>query len=173
MSLLFFAAILGCAGFVALKKGPRFLRLILTLLLVLGLLAGCTPPPAQSSPTPSVTVSASPTATPTVSPTATASPKPSPTVKPSLTASPTPTVAPVTRATPTPTPSPTAKPTPEPTVEAKVSEPVGEIVFIAPYSGTKYHRSENCRSLKKARSVESLTRSEAVEQGYDPCKICY
>ena len=46
-------------------------------------------------------------------------------------------------------------------------------VYIAPYSGTKYHAKKSCRGLRNARETEKITKKEAKEQGYTACKICY
>lgn len=43
------------------------------------------------------------------------------------------------------------------------------IVYITD-SGKKYHQ-ENCRSLKKSKTSISL--SDAIAKGYEPCKICH
>lgn len=44
-----------------------------------------------------------------------------------------------------------------------------QIVYIAPRSGTKYHFSQNCRGLSRAKSISSLSLSDAEAQGYDKC----
>ncbi|MCC6798193.1 MAG: hypothetical protein IT366_23975 [Candidatus Hydrogenedentes bacterium] len=49
----------------------------------------------------------------------------------------------------------------------------GATVWIAPYSGKKYHRTSGCRGLSNARSTQSLSLSEAMSQGYTACQICY
>jgi len=49
----------------------------------------------------------------------------------------------------------------------------GATVWIAPYSGKKYHRTSGCRGLSNARSTQSMSLSEAMAQGYTACKICY
>ncbi len=48
----------------------------------------------------------------------------------------------------------------------------GEIV-VAPYSGQRFHASEDCWGLENARDTERVTRLEAVNMGKTPCKICY
>jgi hypothetical protein len=45
-------------------------------------------------------------------------------------------------------------------------------VYIAPYSGEKWHVTPNCRGLSNARSVAPLSFREAQQRGYAPCKIC-
>lgn len=45
----------------------------------------------------------------------------------------------------------------------------GTTVYVTT-TGTKYH-VENCRSLKK--SKVSISLSDAIAKGYDPCKICH
>lgn len=47
-----------------------------------------------------------------------------------------------------------------------------EIVYIAPYSGTKYHLDEFCRGLSNAREVESMSLEDAELDGYEACDIC-
>lgn len=49
----------------------------------------------------------------------------------------------------------------------------GAKVYIAPYSGTKYHISSTCRSLRRAREIQKIKKSRAVALGYTPCRICY
>lgn len=44
-----------------------------------------------------------------------------------------------------------------------------QTVYIAPRSGTKYHFSQNCRGLSRAKSISSLSLSDAEAQGYDKC----
>lgn len=46
-------------------------------------------------------------------------------------------------------------------------------VYVAPYSGTKYHCTQSCRGLSRANSVVKITKKSAKEQGYTKCKICY
>lgn len=55
----------------------------------------------------------------------------------------------------------------------QVSSAASETVFIAPYSGKRYHATESCRGLSNARSVEAVSLSEAQGRGLTPCKICY
>ena len=45
-------------------------------------------------------------------------------------------------------------------------------VYVAPESGKKYHNSKNCRGLKNANKIVSMTKKEA-KKNYDACKICY
>lgn len=42
-------------------------------------------------------------------------------------------------------------------------------VYIAPLSGSKYHLDDDCRGLRKAAHIESLTLEAAIEQGYELC----
>ena len=42
-------------------------------------------------------------------------------------------------------------------------------VFIAPYSGKKYHYNKNCRGLSNANSIKSVSLSTAKNQGYTLC----
>ena len=46
-------------------------------------------------------------------------------------------------------------------------------VYVAPYSGTKYHCTRSCRGLRNARSVERISKRSAQAQGYTKCRICY
>ena len=46
-------------------------------------------------------------------------------------------------------------------------------VYIAPYSGKKYHNHKDCRGLRKARSKKRITLTKARKLGYKKCKICY
>lgn len=45
----------------------------------------------------------------------------------------------------------------------------GEMVWI-PKSGSKYHNNENCSNMKNPTQV---TKEEAEDRGYEPCKKCY
>jgi len=47
-----------------------------------------------------------------------------------------------------------------------------QTVYIAPYSGKRWHTTRNCRGLGRARSVEAISLSEATARGLTPCKIC-
>lgn len=46
-------------------------------------------------------------------------------------------------------------------------------VFIAPYSGTKYHSSSRCEGLENASSIKGMSITDAIDQGYKPCGYCY
>lgn len=48
-----------------------------------------------------------------------------------------------------------------------------KVVYVAPESGTKYHKYSDCRSLKNADYVRSMTPKKAKKAGYTKCKICY
>ena len=45
-------------------------------------------------------------------------------------------------------------------------------VYVAPYSGTKYHKTKKCRGLKNARKIDKISRSRAKKLGYKKCKLC-
>lgn len=47
--------------------------------------------------------------------------------------------------------------------------PVGDIVWI-PRTGSKYHSTPDCSNMKNSLQV---TKEEAEERGYEPCKKCY
>lgn len=44
-----------------------------------------------------------------------------------------------------------------------------QIVYIAPYSGERYHYNKDCEGLEDAKSVDEMELGEAQEQGYTPC----
>ncbi len=67
-----------------------------------------------------------------------------------------------------PTTAPTTKATTEPE-NIPVVDPVGDMVWI-PKTGKKYHSSSSCSNMKNPSKV---TRSEAINRGYDPCQKCY
>lgn len=46
---------------------------------------------------------------------------------------------------------------------------VEKVVYIAPYSGTKYHYNPNCRGLSNANSIQEISLSEAQSLGYGLC----
>ena len=49
----------------------------------------------------------------------------------------------------------------------------GYTVYYAPYSGERYHRTSNCSGLRRARSIASTSKEDAVSKGLTPCGICY
>lgn len=51
-------------------------------------------------------------------------------------------------------------------------DPLDQVVYIAPYSGRRYHSSPDCSGLRNARSVEGMFLTGA-EEYLTPCKICY
>ena len=65
-----------------------------------------------------------------------------------------------------PAPKPTPTPTPEPEVS---SEETTDMVWI-PNSGSKYHSHSGCSNMKNPRQV---SRKEAEELDYEPCKKCW
>ena len=44
-------------------------------------------------------------------------------------------------------------------------------VYVAPYSGTKYHSRKSCRGLNNARRIKAYKLSELPSK-YKPCSIC-
>ncbi len=64
-------------------------------------------------------------------------------------------------------PSETTPPTTSP--PATEPEEPAEMVWI-PTSGTKYHSNESCSNMKNPSKV---TKEEAIDRGYTPCKKCY
>ncbi|MFZ2538926.1 MAG: hypothetical protein WAX04_08485 [Oscillospiraceae bacterium] len=53
--------------------------------------------------------------------------------------------------------------------QTTAAQPVGQTVYIAPDSGTKYHFDSSCRGLSNANSIVSMTLSDAQAQGYTLC----
>jgi uncharacterized lipoprotein YmbA len=45
-------------------------------------------------------------------------------------------------------------------------------VYFAPASGTKYHRTQDCRGLSNAKSTSITTPETGQRKGLSPCKIC-
>lgn len=43
------------------------------------------------------------------------------------------------------------------------------MVYVAPYSGQRYHFNENCRGLRTANYVSELTLEQAISSGYTLC----
>lgn len=64
----------------------------------------------------------------------------------------------------TPTTPPTTTPSTQPT-----TAPVADMVWI-PKTGSKYHRNSSCSNMKNPSQV---TKSQAINRGYEPCKKCY
>jgi hypothetical protein len=44
-----------------------------------------------------------------------------------------------------------------------------QIVYIAPYSGERYHFSKDCKGLESSESVEEIKRQDAHYEGYTLC----
>lgn len=53
--------------------------------------------------------------------------------------------------------------------EEEEEEPSGPMVWI-PRTGSKYHSNSRCSNMKNPSQV---SKSEAVNLGYDPCSKCY
>lgn len=49
---------------------------------------------------------------------------------------------------------------------------LAEIVYITK-TGKKYHASENCRGLSRAKSISKIDKAKAVQMGYTACKFEY
>lgn len=46
-------------------------------------------------------------------------------------------------------------------------------VYVAPYSGAKYHIKKSCWTLKKAKSIKKVTLGKAKSMGFkSACKVC-
>ena len=48
----------------------------------------------------------------------------------------------------------------------------GDTVYVSTGSGTKYHKSPSCRSLRRS-GTRAMSLAEAQDEGYTPCKNCY
>ena len=98
---------------------------------------------------------------------------PEPTTKPTTmpTTEPTtePTTPPTTEPAVPPTTAPTTQPTTEPSTAPTASEDTEDLVWI-PQSGKKYHIKSTCSSMKDPTQV---TKEEAENRGFTPCKRCY
>ena len=70
--------------------------------------------------------------------------------------------------TTTTTTTTTNKSTVTSTTTALTEEQKGDVVYLT-NTGTKYHR-EGCRYLNTSK-IE-ISKSEAIAQGYEPCKVC-
>lgn len=65
--------------------------------------------------------------------------------------------------------------TPESTDSAESAERAlsvadGDAVWIPTHGGSKYHESASCSGMN---SPEQVTKEEAVQRGFTPCKRCY
>lgn len=54
---------------------------------------------------------------------------------------------------------------------ATAQKPKDETVYVTP-TGKKYH-GKGCKTLNRSKTVTEMKRSEALKQGYEPCKVCY
>ena len=64
---------------------------------------------------------------------------------------------------------PVAAPAPEAAAPAAQDRTV---YVTASGKGKKYHLDPNCRTLKRSKSVVSMTESEAIAEGYTECSVC-
>lgn len=58
------------------------------------------------------------------------------------------------------------------TVDAIEDVLFDDVVYITA-SGSKYHSTASCSGLSSAKAVYETTLAEALEDGYEPCKICW
>jgi hypothetical protein len=55
-------------------------------------------------------------------------------------------------------------------METKPPIQTDPVVWVT-QSGKKYH-TESCRTIQKSKNLISMTKTEAIEKGYEACKIC-
>jgi beta-lactamase superfamily II metal-dependent hydrolase len=61
----------------------------------------------------------------------------------------------------------------QPAPEAAAPAAQDRTVYVtASGKGKKYHLDPNCRTLKRSKSVVSMTESEAIAEGYTECSVC-
>lgn len=72
--------------------------------------------------------------------------------------------APAVRYTPPPAPVPVPAPAQQPAQTTSV--------YIAPDSGECFHSRPQCSGLQRARSIQPVSRDQAVARGLRPCRIC-
>lgn len=165
------------------KQYPKISCVIFLSVLMVTILPSCTTLDEASQQSTSTTLSedvianAAPTEAPTVIPTDTPAPTaiptevptPEPTIAP--TATPEPTIPPTQEPTATPTtvltPEPTIAPTPIPT---PTTTPVSDVMVWIPQSGSKYHSKSSCSNMEDPKQV---TKTEAINMGFEPCKRCH
>ena len=68
---------------------------------------------------------------------------------------------------PKPTPAPTPKPTPKPT-----PAPATDKVYWTE-TGSRYHKTEKCVTLKNAKRIFSGSLENGKLNGRTPCKVCW
>lgn len=156
----------------------KFLSLVLAFVLVTSLCAcdldtlQSTQPASAAQPTAAATVATTaPTETPTTAPTVapTEAPTATPTVAPTKTPTKKPTEAPTVAPTVAPTEKPTEAPTEKPTEVIHDSE-YEVMVWIPTKGGKKYHTYAGCSNMD---DPEYVTKEEAEELGFTPCKRCH
>ncbi len=54
--------------------------------------------------------------------------------------------------------------------EAENTPYTGEFVYVTEH-GSKYH-APGCRHIQDSENLRKLTRDSAIEEGYEPCKVC-
>ena len=54
---------------------------------------------------------------------------------------------------------------------AAAAEAQQETVYIAP-TGKKYHRN-GCRTLNRTKNPTPISKQDAIDQGYEACKVCH
>lgn len=56
-------------------------------------------------------------------------------------------------------------------VNATAQEPAPEAAVYVTKAGKKYHK-ESCKVLKRSKIRIGMSRKEAKEKGFTPCKVC-
>ena len=56
-------------------------------------------------------------------------------------------------------------------LKSNADAPVSDIVYFTP-NGKKYHKSQNCSTLSRSKTVDSSTVREAESKGLTPCSVC-
>ena len=67
-------------------------------------------------------------------------------------------------------PSDTAQQTVQTVTEEPTELPEGTLVWVPTKGGKKYHATATCSSMQEPKQI---TKAEAEEQGFTPCKRCY
>ena len=66
-----------------------------------------------------------------------------------------------------------AVPVASPAPKAPAQGAANHAVWVTKAKGRSFHQKRSCGTLGNAKSLEQITKSEAIRRGFKPCKVCY